>query len=104
MDLESPSTKPIPFDGDPAAAAEGRTLFNVHCSHCHSPNAASPDPQRDLRRLRLRYGEQRNEVFYTTVTQGRPTKGMPPAGGVLDPDAIWKIKAFLESVQTKADY
>lgn len=88
-----------PYHGDPAALAEGRTLFNVHCSHCHSPNATSPDPVRDLRRLDHRYGERVNDVFYETVTKGRPTKGMPTWGPVLDEETIWKIKTFLESVQ-----
>jgi ABC-type amino acid transport substrate-binding protein/mono/diheme cytochrome c family protein len=95
--------KSNPFRGDPAVAAAGRTLFNVHCSHCHSPNAASPDPQRDLRRLHRRYREQVNEVFYATVTQGRPTRGMPPWGEVLSEETIWRIKTFLESIQTAAE-
>jgi len=94
-----PSSKTNPFRGDPAAVATGRTLFNTHCSHCHSPNAANPEPRSDLRRLNKRYGEHADEVFYTTVTQGRPTKGMPPWGPALDDDTIWKIKTFLESVQ-----
>ena len=97
--LPSPSSKTNPFRGDPAAVATGRTLFNTHCSHCHSPNAANPEPRSDLRRLNKRYGEHADEVFYTTVTQGRPTKGMPPWGPALDDDTIWKIKTFLESVQ-----
>ena len=88
-----------PYHGDPAAAKAGRTLFNVHCSHCHSPNAQSPDPVRDLRLLHHRYGDHENDVFWTTVTQGRPAKGMPTWGPILNEDTIWKIKTFLESVQ-----
>src|SRR5947208_14850210 len=76
-----------------------RSLFNTHCSHCHSPNAANPAPRTDLRRLSTRYGAHEDQVFYITVTQGRPTKGMPPWGPALDEDTIWKIKTFLESVQ-----
>jgi hypothetical protein len=30
---------------------------------------------------------------------GRPTKGMPTWGDALDADTIWKIWAFLETVQ-----
>ncbi len=90
-----------PYNGDAAAATAGRTLFNVHCSHCHSPNAQSPDPVRDLRRLNLRYGERVDDVFWTTVTQGRPSKGMPILGPILNEETIWKIKAFLETVQRK---
>ena len=88
-----------PYHGDAAAATAGRTLFNVHCSHCHSPNAQSPDPVRDLRRLNLRYGERVDDVFWTTVTQGRPSRGMPTWGPILNEETIWKIKAFLEAVQ-----
>lgn len=90
-----------PFSGDPAAAAAGRVEFNVLCSHCHSPNAASPDPVRDLRLLDHRYGGRVNDVFYDTVTQGRPTKGMPTWGPILDEKTIWRIKAFLETVQRR---
>lgn len=88
-----------PLHGDAVAAKAGRTLFNVHCSHCHSPNAQSPDPVRDLRLLDHRYGDHVNDVFWTTVTQGRPAKGMPVWGPILSEDTIWKIKTFLESVQ-----
>jgi polar amino acid transport system substrate-binding protein len=91
-----------PLSGDPAAAAAGRIEFNVLCSHCHSPNAASPDPVRDLRLLNHRYGGRVNDVFYETVTQGRPTKGMPTWGPILDEQTIWRIKAFLETVQRRA--
>jgi polar amino acid transport system substrate-binding protein len=86
---------------DPERVAEGRSLFNQNCSHCHSPNAASPDPPRDLRRLRLRYGEHMRDVFWYTVTHGRAEKGMPNWSGVLDDKTLWTIYSFLESVQTK---
>jgi polar amino acid transport system substrate-binding protein len=85
---------------DPETIAAGRSLFNQHCSHCHAPNAMSPEPSRDLRRLRLRYAATAPEVFYTTVTKGRPDKGMPPWIN-LDPASIQRVWAFLDSVQTE---
>ena len=84
-------------DGDSIAA--GRSLFNQHCSHCHAPNAMSPEPSRDLRRLRLRYGAVAAEVFYTTVTRGRPDKGMPTWSN-LDTGAVQRLWMFVDSVQT----
>ena len=30
---------------------EVKAMFNSRCSHCHSQNGASPQPERDLRRL-----------------------------------------------------
>lgn len=83
----------------PDAIAAGRSLFNQHCSHCHAPNAMSPEPSRDLRRLRLRYAASAADVFYTTVTRGRPDRGMPPWNN-LDPASLQRVWAFLDSVQT----
>jgi polar amino acid transport system substrate-binding protein len=84
---------------DTAAAARGRSLFNANCSHCHGPNAASPDRRTDLRRLRSRYGAQTDEVFSMTVRDGRPEKGMPLWKGVLSEDDLAGVKAFVDSVQ-----
>jgi polar amino acid transport system substrate-binding protein len=89
-----------PFQNDPSAASEGKSLFNQYCSHCHAPNAMNPDPAKDLRRLKRRYGDRMTEVFHTTVTDGRPDKGMPVWGGVLDDETLWKIFSFLQTVQT----
>jgi len=87
------------YDADRVTA--GRSLFNQYCAHCHSPDAVSPDPPRDLRRLKRRYGEKMADVFYFTVTHGRADKGMPNWKGVLDDETLWTIFAFLETVQTE---
>jgi mono/diheme cytochrome c family protein len=89
-----------PFGGDPAARSEGRGLFNQYCSHCHAPNAVNPDPPKDLRRLKIRYGDRMPSVFFATVAHGRPDKGMPAWNDVIDEATMWKIFTFLESVQT----
>lgn len=89
-----------PYEGDASRAADGRGLFNQYCAHCHAPNAVSPDPPKDLRRLKMRYGERMVEVFHFTVTHGRQDKGMPNWEGVLDDRALWTIFTFLQSVQT----
>jgi polar amino acid transport system substrate-binding protein len=87
----------------PAAGADdvaaGRTTFNQHCARCHSPNAASPEPSQDLRRLTRRYGSGGRERFDTAVAEGRPDKGMPGWREVLTPEVIGSIWRFLESVQ-----
>jgi mono/diheme cytochrome c family protein len=59
----------------------------------------SPEPTRDLRRLRRRYGDAMAERFYATVTQGRPDKGMPRWGDTLERARIEAVWAFLQSVQ-----
>lgn len=88
---------PAHAQGD--AVAEGRRRFNAHCSHCHGPNAQSPEAKTDLRRLKGRYGDKMDEVFIVTVREGRPDKGMPTWKGVIPDSEITAIKAFVESVQ-----
>jgi polar amino acid transport system substrate-binding protein len=77
----------------------GRSLFNQHCSHCHAPNAMSPEPTRDLRRLALRYGVRMRETAYAAITVGRVDKGMPAWKDLLGEEGIQYVLGFLESVQ-----
>ncbi|MBI1395995.1 MAG: c-type cytochrome [Betaproteobacteria bacterium] len=90
-----------PYSGDKAVAKEGAELFNQYCSHCHGPWAEQGERVRDLRRLRIRYGDYATETFWTTVHKGRMEKGMPVWGGVLSDDVLWRIYTFLETVQTE---
>jgi mono/diheme cytochrome c family protein len=89
-----------PFEGRSDLVEEGRSLFNQYCAHCHAPNAQQGERPRDLRRLKLRYGENAPAVFYATVSNGRLDKGMPVWKGVLSEDTLWRIFTFLETVQT----
>jgi len=98
-DLAPPAKNP--YEGDAMRVGDGRSLFNQYCAHCHAPNAVSPDPPRDLRRLRIRYGERMTDVFYFTVTHGRPDKGMPNWKGLLEDETLWTIFTFLQSVQAE---
>tara|TARA_B100001105_G_C22355758_1_gene427891 strand:+ start:910 stop:1269 length:360 start_codon:yes stop_codon:yes gene_type:complete len=88
-----------PFSGDESVISEGRTLFNVLCSHCHGPNAIQGERPRDLRRLSRRYKDRMTLAFLTTVLNGRPEKGMPSWGGIMEEDTLWKVFTFLETVQ-----
>ena len=81
------------------ASAEGRSLFNQTCSHCHGPDAVQSERRINLRLLRRRCGDDRENVFHTTVTNGRPNKGMPTWGGVIADEDIAKIYGFLDTVQ-----
>ena len=80
---------------------EFRKVFNSRCSHCHSQNGASPQPERDLRRLSSRYGEKWREVAVTTITNGRPEFGMPNWGASLSKQEIDNMVTYLETIQKK---
>jgi ABC-type amino acid transport substrate-binding protein/mono/diheme cytochrome c family protein len=104
MQLQEGTTRPTPSAGVASSTADGlirlgRSLFNQHCSHCHAPNAMSPEPTRDLRRLALRYGSRMREAAYATITVGRVDKGMPAWKDLLGEEGIQNVLGFLESVQ-----
>jgi polar amino acid transport system substrate-binding protein len=85
-----------------AAVKEGRSLFNQTCAHCHGPDASTGQSERNLRRLRERYGDDMPNVFRSTVINGRLEKGMPVWGEVLDEKTIDRIYDYLVTVQEGA--
>jgi mono/diheme cytochrome c family protein len=78
-----------------------KAMFNSRCSHCHGQNGASPQQERDLRKLSKRYEDKWREVAVTTITNGRPELGMPNWGGTLSDGDIQNIVKFLETIQRK---
>jgi len=88
-----------PYTGKKDIATEGASLLNQYCSHCHGQWAEQAERPRDLRRLRIRYGENATFMFWSTVHSGRVEKGMPNWSGVLEDDVLWRIYTFLEAVQ-----
>lgn len=91
-----PMVKPL---SESNAATAGHKLFNQNCAHCHGPDAVEGVRRQNLRLLHHRYGDRMDEIFTTTVTHGRPTKGMPNWSGVLTDPEFQDILAFLHSVQ-----
>jgi mono/diheme cytochrome c family protein len=88
-------------NGSADVIAEGRSLFNQYCAHCHGPNAIQGERPLDLRRLTLRYGREAPEVFRETVSKGRLDKGMPVWKGVLSDEKLRRIFMYLQTVQTE---
>jgi polar amino acid transport system substrate-binding protein len=90
---------------EPAASgadvAEGRKIFNTTCAHCHGHDAVQGEQRRNLRMLRIRYGDKMSETFFYTVTHGRTSKGMPNWRDVFTDEDFHKILAFLTTIQDK---
>jgi mono/diheme cytochrome c family protein len=100
VDTDQIKAAPVnPFEGHAEKIPEGQSLFNQYCSHCHAPNAQTAERARDVRRLKLRYGDRMTEVFYNTVTEGRIDNGMPAWKGALSDDVLWTIYTFIQSMQ-----
>jgi mono/diheme cytochrome c family protein len=85
----------------PEMIAAGKEVFNGTCAHCHGPDAVQGVKKIDLRRLTLRYGDHATNMYWKTVHEGRPDKGMPTWKGVFTDEQLTQIYAFLSSVQSK---
>jgi polar amino acid transport system substrate-binding protein len=97
-----------PFDvapADPSAdakpIADGKETFNGTCAHCHGPDAVQGVKKIDLRRLQLRYGDGAVNMYWKTVHEGRPEKGMPAWNEVFSEEQLTDIEAFVFSIQSK---
>jgi len=89
-----------PTDPKPELVTLGKEIFNGTCAHCHGPDAVQAERRIDLRRLQTRYGEDMRDKFWTTVHEGRPSKGMPAWKEVFTDDQFESIYTFLLTVQS----
>jgi polar amino acid transport system substrate-binding protein len=83
-----------------ALAEDGREVFNSTCAYCHGPDAVQALPSIDLRLLRRKYGDRMRDVFFKTVTDGRPAKGMPAWKYVFTPGQLAAVFAYVKTLQS----
>ena len=90
-----------PFKGDRRSAADGEKLFSAfNCDGCHSLGATGGEGP-SLADGRWRYGGADGAIFHS-IYYGRP-RGMPAFGGLLPPDAIWKLVTYLQGLTPAVD-
>jgi cytochrome c oxidase cbb3-type subunit 3 len=90
-----------PFDGNPAALADGRTLFNqFNCAGCHGDHGGGGMGP-SLRDGTWIYGHADSQVF-SSIAEGR-ANGMPAWGMRLNDDQIWKLVTYIKSMRTNAE-
>jgi polar amino acid transport system substrate-binding protein len=92
---------PLAPPATPEMIAAGKEVFNGTCAHCHGPDAVQGVKKIDLRRLTLRYGGGAHNMYWKTVHEGRPSKGMPTWKGVFTDEQFTQIYAFLSSIQSQ---
>ncbi|MGB4345266.1 MAG: cytochrome c-550 PedF [Burkholderiaceae bacterium] len=100
-----------PYSGNEAAVKVGASGFAQNCARCHGIEAISGGIAPDLRMLdrdcmtqaeskKAACIKENQEYFVTTVRKGRVRNGavyMPPFEGILQQEAVWAIKAYLET-------
>lgn len=86
-----------PYEGDERALMDGERLYGwFNCAGCHG--AAGGDgigpPFADEDWI---YGDD-PAAIYQSIIQGRP-QGMPTFAGMIPEDQVWKIAAFVRSLE-----
>ena len=104
--------KENPYRGDAEAIKVGASGYNQNCARCHGLEAVSGGIAPDLRKLdqeckglkaetkRAACASETDDYFATSVRRGKSVNGaykMPPFEGVLTQEAVWAIKAYLET-------
>jgi cytochrome c oxidase cbb3-type subunit III len=84
-----------PLTPNSQVVKDGEKLFSaMNCDGCHGGGALGwVGPS--LVDGRWRYGGADGEVYHS-IFYGRP-RGMPAYGGILSPDAIWKLITYLRA-------
>jgi cytochrome c-550 PedF len=91
--------KSNPFRKNAIAIKIGASAFNQNCARCHGLGAISGGIAPDLRYLPE--GEEGDEIFLGRIRHGSVRDGrvyMPPFEGVFSQEAMWAIRAWLETV------
>ena len=105
-----------PYRKHEAAAKVGSSAYNQNCARCHGLEAISGGIAPDLRKLendcsalkdakkKAACVKEMDEYYVASVRRGKVRNGavyMPPFEGILNQEATWAIKAYLETRREK---
>ena len=105
-----------PYRQNAEAIKVGSSAYNQNCARCHGLEAISGGIAPDLRRLdndcatakdvsrKAACVKDNDDYFLNTVRHGRTRNGavyMPPFEGAFNQEAMWAIKAYLETRREK---
>jgi len=91
-----------PYRKNDRAVGIGGSAFNQNCARCHGLGAVSGGIAPDLRYLPE--GDEGDEIFLNRIRHGSTRDGrvyMPPFEGTLSQEAMWAIRAWLETVHAE---
>jgi cytochrome c-550 PedF len=87
-----------PYVGNAIAIKIGSSGYNQNCARCHGLEVVSGGLAPDLRFLEK--GKEGDDVFVERMKHGAVINGatkMPAFDGVLSQEAMWAIRAYIES-------
>ena len=105
-----------PFRQNSIAVRIGSSAYNQNCARCHGLEAISGGIAPDLRKLdsdcaslkdekkKAACVKEIDEYYQTSVRRGKVRNGavyMPPFEGMINQEAMWSIKSYLETRREK---
>ena len=105
-----------PYRGHAEAIKIGTSAYNQNCARCHGLEAISGGIAPDLRKLdndcttikveakKKACVAEIDQYYVGSVRKGKVRNGavyMPPFEGILNQEAVWSIKAYLETRREK---
>ncbi|MFM2053173.1 MAG: cytochrome c-550 PedF [Pseudomonadota bacterium] len=105
-----------PYRKNDKAIAIGSSAYNQNCARCHGLEAISGGIAPDLRKLdndcvgvkddkkRAACVKEVDDYYLTSVRRGKVRNGavyMPPFEGMITQEAMWALKAYLETRREK---
>ena len=105
-----------PYRKNDKAIAVGSSAYNQNCARCHGLEAISGGIAPDLRKLdndcvnikddkkKAACVKDMDDYYAGSVRRGKVRNGavyMPPFEGILNQEAVWAIKAYLETRREK---
>lgn len=91
-----------PYRKNKRAIEIGESAYTQNCARCHGLSAVSGGLSPDLRMLPL--GDEGDEYFMPVTRNGVIRNGvtyMPAYEGVLNQEAMWAIRSWLETVHVE---
>jgi cytochrome c-550 PedF len=105
-----------PYRGNAAAIKVGSSAYNQNCARCHGLEAISGGIAPDLRKMdndcvalkivakKAACVAEMDTYYAASVRRGKVRNGavyMPPFDGILSQEAVWAVKAYLETRREK---
>ena len=90
-------TQAAVFDDSPEAIAAGKEVYDTTCFTCHGADLTG-GVGANLVDDEWKHGSSYDEVT-ATISDGVPTAGMPAWGGILGPQKVGQVAAFILSQQ-----
>ena len=105
-----------PYRQNDKAIKVGASAYNQNCARCHGLEAISGGIAPDLRKMdndcaslkdakkKAACVKEMDEYYASSVRRGKVRNGavyMPPFEGILNQEAVWSIKAYLETRREK---